>query len=141
MENKWSLMTKDYELTDRAIVTRKIKAPKLLKSLDVTIGFPGWTADNNGVLAYIPLPKNITEEPEVWKSEYRGDELPTKNQRYIVCLQWIPTFAHGWVFSNTHNRYKITDLCFNAAKNSWLAVPQGWEVLGWMEYPKPFRKK
>lgn len=129
----WVPITKNYVLDDEAIVTRKIKSSNPL-DVYVTIGLPGWGLQN-GTIAYMPLPKNINEEPEAWKSEYRGDELPAikESKRFIVQLQGS--------MPNNQSKTRIMDLCLDALKSHWLAVPKGWEVIAWMEFPKPYREK
>jgi hypothetical protein len=121
VRTKWTQIKNNYELKDRAIVTRQLLTPK---RLDVTIGLPGWGLQNK-TLAFMPLPKNIIEAPENWKSEYRGDELPDKNGMFIVQLQ--------------KDKLEISSLYFSTEKKCWFAVPEGWEVIGWMDYPKPFK--
>lgn len=126
MKPKWYPITSNYELKDMAIVTRRIKA-----RLDVTLGLPGWGLQNS-TIAYMPLPKSMVEDPYAWKSEYRGDELPDikENRCYLVQLQGTAI--------DTQRKLKIADLCYLAKDRVWLAVPLNWEVVGWVEYPKPY---
>lgn len=123
MRLKWTPITIDFELTEMAIVTRKLKYPSIL---DVTIGNPGWGMQNR-TIAYMPLPQNIDRDPTAWKSEYRGDELPDKDKACIVQLQ------------NSVGKFKISESYYLAKENRFLRIPNGWEVIAWMEYPKPYK--
>ncbi|MCQ4924997.1 hypothetical protein NE686_17990 [Tissierella carlieri] len=127
---KWIPIVEDYKLHDTAIVTRKINK----NELDVTIGLPGWGLENN-TIAYMPLPANINEDRSLWKSEYFGDYLPDKDGWYIVQLQGVD--LNRWFY----NKLVIVKLYYASNKCNWLAVPQGWEVVGWMEFPKPYKVK
>ena len=120
---KWIPITENYLLDKRAIVTRKAKG------LDVTIGLAGWGLQN-GTIAYMPLPENITKAPELWKSEYRGDDPPKRRGSYIVQLQGILPHNRNWL--NIHELY------YAVKSSKWLAVPMGWEVIAWMKLPKPY---
>lgn len=120
MKGNWIPITQNYELTECAIVTVRSKNP-------IAMGLPGWGLQNN-TLAYMPLPPDINTCPEIWKSEYRGDELPKKSDNYIVQLQ------------GKNNRLKVTILFFSTKLYKWLAVPEGWEVIGWMNCPRPYKK-
>ena len=123
---KWIPITQNYELKEMAIVTGKING----NQLDVTIGFPGWGLQN-GTIAYMPLPKNINEDPTVWKSEYRGDDLPAKKGWFIVNLQGI--------FPHNQGKSKIDKALYLPDKGKWFSVPIGYEVIAWMEFPKPYK--
>ena len=37
------------------------------------------------VVAWAPMPDHISVNPDGWKSEYRGDELPSKSCWCLVC--------------------------------------------------------
>lgn len=80
-KTKWIPLSEDEHLGESAIVTRIIND----NQRDVTIGLPGWGLQNK-TIAYMLLPPDAIEKPELWKSEYRGDELP-KSGVYITCLQ------------------------------------------------------
>ena len=125
MKEKWIPITQTYELKRTAIVTQKMSS-----DLEVTIGFPGWGLQN-GTIAYMPLPKNINEDSTAWKSEYRGDEPPKKNGWFIANLQGI--------FPHNQGKSRIIDLYYLAEKDKWLGVPTGYEVIAWMEFPKPYK--
>lgn len=129
MKPKWLPITEKFELNDMAIVTRHIKGQKDQKLLDVTIGFPGWGLQN-GAVAYMPLPRDIIQDPTAWKSEYRGDELPSKDIPCMVHLQGAKADNDG--------KYRILDSYYLAKENRFLRIPNGWEVIAWMEYPKPY---
>lgn len=122
---KWIPIKENFELKDIAIVTRQIKGPKGKNISDVTIGYPGWNLKNNTV-AYMPLPSNIVEDSTIWKSEYNGDVLPKKDKGCIVQLQ------------NDMGKFKILDSYFLVDKSQFLRIPSGWEVIAWMDYPKPY---
>lgn len=127
MKLAWIPLTQNYELNESAIVTRRINNNKF----DVTIGLPGWGLQNN-TIAYMPLPSNINEDPEAWKSEYRGDNLPNikDNRCFIVQLQ-------GTSMVNL-KKFRIIESCYLAKEQCWLRIPEGWEVIGWQEFPKSF---
>lgn len=126
MKPKWIQITESYEINDMAIVTIKINN----NELDVTIGLPSWGLQNHTV-AYMPLPESIIKDPLIWKSEYRDDELPQKSGSYIVQLSGIE--AHN------ENKLKIIDSYFLVKEDKWLRIPDDWEVIGWMKYPKPYK--
>ena len=125
---KWTPITGDHKLTNRAIVTvQRISPPGCY----VTIGLPGWGLWNN-TIAYMPLPENIIDNPGIWKSEYVGDEFPENDGWYIVQLQTRP--------EKHYNKLEVDILYFDAKRYKWLAVPEGWEVIGWMNrLPEPPR--
>ncbi len=130
-KNKWITLKENDELRDRAIVTRKIIGQKGKKLFDVTIGLPGWSLRNN-TIAYMPL-LNITEAPEAWKSEYKGDEFPSENISCMAQLQGTQSYNEG--------KLKIVESYYLAKEYKFLRIPDGWEVIGWSEFPKPFTKK
>lgn len=130
MKQKWVPITENYELTKMAIVTRITKDPDGRPVPGVTIGYPGWGLQNK-TTAYMPLPKNIIEAPELWKSEYRGDE-PPRSGDYIVQLQGREP--------HNKNKLEIRWSYFHAKACKWLMVPRDSEVIGWMECPKPYEE-
>jgi hypothetical protein len=42
----------------------------------VTIRYSGWNAEN-GTVAYMPLPENISLNPRIWKSERFNNNAPS----------------------------------------------------------------
>ncbi len=121
MKNKWIPVTGNYELNDTAIVTRKIN-----NSMDVTIGLPGWGV-HNSTIAYMSLP---TVDDPAWISEYREGEPPKASKGYIVLLLSVKNYSQP---------YKIVDGYFLKEKGKWLRIPENYEFLAWMEYPKPYQ--
>ena len=125
MKAKWIPIKGNYELEDMSLVTRLITNGWGQKIPDVTIGYPGQGLHNR-IIAYMAMPKDITKQPEQWQSEYRGDELPNKKTPCLVQLQ------------DDVGKLRIIESYYLAKENKFLRVPDGWEVLGWMQYPKPY---
>lgn len=128
MNKKWIQITENYVLNSNAIVTRTLKKVNLH---DVTIGNAGWGL-HNGAIAYMELPQSIQVSPNIWKSEYRGDELPEGRNRWcIVQLQGIA--------QHNYEIHRISNGFFQVDKAKWSAIPDGWEVIAWMDFPKPYK--
>ena len=49
-----------------------------------------------GYVEYAALPEHITKDPTGWLSEFRGDDLPTKNTSCLVCTasRRMPFYAY-----------------------------------------------
>lgn len=129
---KWIPLKGNDELNDMAIVTRTIIGKGGVPIKDVTIGYSGWSLSNK-TIAYMPLPKSILEKPELWKSEYREDEPPRKNMAVIAQLMGNQSYNEG--------KLKIIESYYLAKENKFLRIPNDWEVVGWMAFPKPFIPK
>lgn len=124
---EWILIEGEDYITDSAIVTRLIRG----KYYDVTIGYPGWGLYND-TIAYIPLPRPINEDNQGWKSEYCGDESPKKDGRYIIQIQGINAGNQG--------KTRIIEAYYEKEKDHWLWVPNGYEVIAWRNFPKPYKQ-
>lgn len=127
MRAKWVKMQKNETLSECKIVTRIINKGQL----DVTVGYPGWGLHNK-TIAYMSLPKMMTAgataSATAWKSDYRGDSLPPSGW-YIVQIQHLLP----------EPRLDVRELYYDDKMGRWLAVPDGWEVVGWMSFPKPYK--
>lgn len=128
MKPKWIPIEENTEINDIAFITRQIKGTKGQRLLDVTIGHPGW-GFKNGAVAYMPLPGDILQDPTVWQSEYRGDSLPSKDMACVVQLQ----------DQNNEGKFRILESYYLTKENRFLRIPIGWEVIAWMDYPKPYK--
>ena len=126
MKQKWILIDDKTQLNKMAFVTRTIKGAGGKRLLDVTIAHPGWGLNSENV-AYMTLPGDILHDPTVWKSEYRGDNNPSKDMACVVQLQ------------NFEGKFKIIESYYLVSRNRFLRIPDGWEVIAWMEYPKPYK--
>ncbi len=79
-------------------------------------------------VAWIPMPKHITDDSRGWFSPYRGDDYPTKSDWYLVCFE--------------HCRWLIKKAWFDAKKDRFLGLPkpdrpQG-DVIAWRPLPRPY---
>jgi hypothetical protein len=128
-ESEWIPLTEKTEIDDCAIVTKLIIGGTPPEDRYVTIGFPGW-GNWNGAIAYMHFPEYIHKGDKGWKSEYRGDAppAPKKDKRYIVQLE----------NKDLSGYYRIDELCYSVKGDRLIAVPSGWEVIAWMEFPMPY---
>jgi hypothetical protein len=128
---KWIALKESEELRDRDIVTRTIRRAGGTNQLDVTLGYPRWSASNNGVIARMPI-QHFTDKPEGWRSEYRGDDPPKVSGWHLVSLIW------------RHNQQKplgggVAVMFYDAKINEWFAEPTEKEIIAYMPLPKPYQ--
>lgn len=123
---EWIPITGEGFITESAIVTQLINNRS---QSHVTIGLPGW-GHHNDTIAYMPLPRPIHLDRRGWESEYMGDELPQMKGEYIVQIQGATKERQGI----TH----IIEAYFEMEKERWMRIPNGFEVIAWRRFPKPF---
>jgi hypothetical protein len=126
---KWTTLKDGEELRDRDIVACRRRDGRI----DFALGYPGWNANNNGVIARMPI-QNIAQNSKGWRSEYRGDEPPQKSGWYLASLTYIQTqqlpLGEG-----------VSELYYDAQKSRWLAEPKDKEIFAYMPFPKPYQSK
>lgn len=123
---KWIPITMENSITDLAIVTQLFNRRTKAR---VTIGFPGW-GWRNDTIAYMPLPRPANEDKRGWKSEYWGDELPQRGRNYIVQIQGVQV--------GKQDKTQIIEARYDR-DGHWLWVPDGFEIMAWRNFPKPFQ--
>ena len=74
---------------------------------------------HSGVIKWAPLPKHITINPKGWYSQYRGDEMPTRDCLCVVCVDNKPWSASRMAY-------------YKQDKDRFLGYQHG-EVIAWME--------
>lgn len=94
----------------------------------VTLGWVDEKRIMDGGIAWMPLPKHITDNPKGWFSPYRGDDYPSQNGWYLVCFE-----RYKWL---------IELLYFDVKKQEFLGTPKldsnAGCIIGWRSLPKPY---
>lgn len=129
MKGKWIPLEEGEELAEIAVVTRRTKDNRYI----VGVGRPGLGV-HIGCIAYMPMPKSYLVDPRAWHSEYRGDDPPSKSDKYLVFLIQVQPIGDS-------DGYKIDELYYDANRLRWYAVPPNWEVYAWTTLPKPYMPK
>lgn len=94
-------------------------------NLDVDF-HPKWCCDK--VIAYMPI-STFTDDPDGWKSEFRGDGPPERSGWYIVTVE------------RSSGRHALERSYYDASKGRWCREDRIGEVLAYMEMPKPCKAR
>lgn len=122
MTERWSTKLPEQHIP-RCLITIQPRG----QGPDTRIVTYGWVGDGKIIdcgVAWMPEPEHVARDQRGWLSEYRGDDLPRKDDWYLVC----------------HERMMLPKMVwYNAKKSSFGGGNSKYgEVIAWRPLPKPY---
>jgi hypothetical protein len=130
MRRRWKPFPQDGEITfntPACFVARYIKDGNGNAKVEVTLPYLGWNWANNRIFAVMNCPHPFAKDRSEWRSEFWGDELPSKSG---PCLGVI-------IDKKTNATKRGGPVYYSKPKEKFVWIQPDEEVVAWFPFPDP----